>query len=52
MTQSIDWRAAHWVLYDYTINDLPRKAAFNRLRALGLSPREAVEFIHTVEQEG
>lgn len=49
---SSKWTAANWVLYDYTTNYLPRRDAFQRLRGLGFTAREAVELLHSVEKEG
>lgn len=38
--------AGAWVMYDFTVNRLPRLEAFRRLVAAGFSRREAAEEIH------
>jgi hypothetical protein len=45
-------RKAMWVMYDMTVNRLPRREAFKRLRELGIARREAAELIHFYEREG
>ncbi len=44
-----NFRKAMWIMYDMSVNSLPRRQAFTQLRALGLTPRAAAELIH--EQE-
>jgi hypothetical protein len=46
------WWKASWVMYDMTVNYLPRQKAFSRLRQLGFSRRDAAELIHDNEREG
>jgi hypothetical protein len=47
-----DYRQAMWVMYDMCINHLPRTQAFERLRQLGMSRRDAAELIQEHEREG
>lgn len=45
-------RAAMWVMYDMCMRRFDRVEAFRRLRALGVSRRDAAELIHEHERGG
>lgn len=47
-----NFRQGAWVMYDMTVNRLPRTEAFKRLRKLGYSARQAAEEIQNYEVEG
>lgn len=50
MEKKLDWRAIAWVMHYMTVNRLPRTEVFKRLRALGLSRREAALEIQCYER--
>jgi hypothetical protein len=47
-----DYRKAMWCLYDYSVNRAPRKETLRRMIACGLTARQAIEEMWSVEQEG
>lgn len=51
-TQKIDWHAVAWVMYDMTVNRVPRTDSFKRLLMLGVGRREAALEIQYYEREG
>lgn len=48
MSKPIDWHAVAWVMYDMTVNRLPRYDSYKALLTLGMTRREAAEkYNHT-----
>ena len=46
-----NWTKAMWCLYDHVFYGVPRKKTIRRMMACGLTARQAIEEMQSVERE-